>query len=105
MAGTLSKNPDLVWRDEPESRDEILAAMEEGRDTDESGWVVIVDSGEIHQLNLLAGDIWMLCDGTKDEAAIVAELVAVYEADPVLVLADVNEFVEECLSKGWLQKS
>lgn len=102
MAAKLNRNPDLVWRDEPERRDEIIEAMEEGLADADAGWVIVVDAGEIHQLNLIAGDIWMLCDGTRDEAAIAAQIAANYEADILEVSADVAEFVADCLGRGWL---
>lgn len=104
MSRELLRNPDLVWRDEPDQRDAIIGAMERGEEKDEAGWVIVVDGGEIHQLNLVAGDIWMLCDGTRDEAAITAELMKVYEADFALLTIDVGAFTEDCLKKGWLTR-
>lgn len=105
MEGKLDKNPDLVWRDEPESRDAIIEALEAGEGDLDAGWVIVVDGGEIHQFNLLAGDIWMLCDGTRDEGDIAAELAIRYDADPALIAADVNEFTSDCVKRGWLVRS
>lgn len=102
MADKLDKNPDLVWRDEPESREAIVAALESGEGDGDAGWVIVVDAGEIQQFNLLAGDIWMLCDGTRDEGEIAAELAIRYDADPALIAADVYEFTSDCLKRGWL---
>lgn len=101
----LDKNPDLIWRDEPESREKIIQALEAGEDAIDSGWVIVVDSGEIHQFNLIAGDIWMLCDGTREEADIVAELAVRYDADPTDIAADVGEFTSDCLARGWLVRN
>lgn len=100
--GKLSRNPDLVWRDEPDRKAEILEALEKGGDAGEEGWVIIVDGGQIHQLNLLAGDIWLLCDGTRDEAEIAGELIQVYDAPIGEIVEDVTEFTARCLEEGWL---
>lgn len=102
MSGELIRNEDLVWRDEPERREEIEEALERGEDAFEAGWVILVDQGEMHQLNLLAGDIWMLCDGTRDEGAIVSTLHELYDAPMEVIGADVAGFVGDCLEKGWL---
>lgn len=102
MGSRLTRNPDLVWRDEPEQREKIMAEMDAGVADSEMGWVIIVDSGEINQLNLIAGDIWMLCDGSRDEAEIADAIAAAYDADPSDISADVAEFINDCLERGWL---
>jgi len=102
MSGEYLRNPKLVWRDEPERREEILATLGKGVEDEESGWVIVVDGGDIHQLNLIAGDIWMLCDGTRDEGSIAAELIKTYDVDPTMLAVDVTSFVRDCLEKGWL---
>ena len=102
MGGKLERNPDLVWRDEPERREEIVNALIEGADVGEEGWVILVDGGEMHQLNLLAGDIWMLCDGTLDEKEIALRLLAAYDADASDIECDVAEFAEDFLNRGFL---
>lgn len=95
-------NPDIVWRDEPQQKDEIMQKLEAGEPVDDAGWVIVVDSGTIHQLNLIAGEIWLLCDGTRDEHAIAAELAERYDAPDDEILEDVNVFVTECYELGWL---
>ncbi len=99
----LERNPELVWRDEPDARQSIVEGLEAGEDVAGRGWVIIVDSGTIHQLNLLAGEIWMLCDGTLDETGIGEKLAETFDAPVGEIVEDVREFVNECLEKGWLQ--
>jgi len=98
----ILRNPDLIWRDEPEEKDSILAALERGEEIGDLGWVIIVDGGVIHQLNLLAGEIWLLCDGNRDEDAVVSFLAEQYEAQPEEIRGDVREFVSDCRSRGWI---
>ncbi|WP_025323582.1 pyrroloquinoline quinone biosynthesis peptide chaperone PqqD [Deferrisoma camini] len=98
----LRRNPSLAWRDEPGARERILAALERGEDVADEGWVILVHAGRMHQLNLLAGEIWLLADGTRDAAAIAAELAGRYDAPADEIREDVEAFVAECLSRGWL---
>ena len=81
MSNSVKHNPDMVWRDEPDEKEAILDALERGEDVIDRGWVVIVDGGQIHQLNLIAGEIWCLCDGVRDEAAVAAELAEAIQRD------------------------
>lgn len=103
MSVPVKRNPDLVWRDEPEEREAILAALERGDDAGDRGWVVVVDGGQIHQLNLIAGEIWCLADGARDEAAIAAELARRYDAAPGEIASDVAEFLRACRGRGWIE--
>jgi len=99
----LSRNPDLVWRDEPEEREVILDALMSGDESAaDKGWVIIIDKGSMHQLNLLAGEIWLLLDGTLDEAGVANDLVERYDAPFEEIIEDVREFIAECDEKGWL---
>ncbi|RMG88430.1 MAG: pyrroloquinoline quinone biosynthesis peptide chaperone PqqD [Candidatus Dadabacteria bacterium] len=98
----LRRNPRLAWRDEPAARDRIVAALERGEPAGDEGWVLLIDGGQMHQLNLLAGEIWLLADGTRDEAAIAAELARRYDAPAEEIRADVEAFVADCLARGWL---
>ena len=96
MSRIPTRNPELVWRDEPEEKERILKAMAKGspEDASDSGWVIIVDGGVIHQLNLLAGEIWLLCDGERGVAQ--AEVIGTGEVPDAL--ADRQLLVE--LVKG-----
>jgi pyrroloquinoline quinone biosynthesis protein D len=102
MGKTLNRNSELVWRDEPERKVEIMAELEAGKDAGDEGWVIIVDGGEINQLNLLGGEIWLLCDGTRDQNGVVEELLKHYEVPRELLEVDVGGFIKECLDRGWL---
>jgi pyrroloquinoline quinone biosynthesis protein D len=98
-----ARNPEVVWRDEPAARDAIYEALERGDDVADQGWVLLVDRGTMHQLNLIGGEIWCLTDGTRDAAAIAALLAERYDAPAGEILSDVEAFLTECAGKGWLR--
>jgi GeoRSP system PqqD family protein len=103
MAGFITRNPEIVWRDEPELREAILQAQEQGEDVSERGWVILVEGGEIHELNLLAGEIWCLADGTRDLRSVALEIAERYDAPFEEILSDVEAFVADCVDHGWLR--
>jgi len=92
----------IAWREEPEAAREALAALESGRDAGGEGTLLIVERGRITELNLLGGEIWKLCDGTRDVAAIVGELLPRFEVDRAELTRDVVEFLEDLRSRGWV---
>jgi len=46
-------------------------------------------SGSTYRLNAVATLVWQLCDGTRDSAAIAAEVAAAFSKTPEAVLGDV----------------
>ena len=103
LLNNIRRNPDLVWRDEPTEKAAIMKSLEEGDDSAaERGWVIIIDRGSMHQLNLLAGEIWLLMDGALDEEGVAKELAAQYDAPLAEILEDVRDFVGTCKANGWL---
>ncbi len=99
---TLRRNPRIAWREEPEERERILAALERGEDAGDRGWVILVDGGLMHRLNLVAGEIWCLADGSRGIREIARILAGRYDAPVEEIERDVERFVEECLRRGWL---
>ena len=98
----LRWNPDVVWREEVDARDEVLQAMERGEDASSEGTVLLIVSGMMHQLNLLGGEIWKLLDGTRDEGGVVDELLNIFEVDRETLEADVRAFIEDITARGWI---
>jgi len=43
-----------------------------------------------------------LCDGTRDIAAIVAELAKEFNVDQDELATDVQAFIDDLLERGWL---
>ena len=52
------RNPEIVWRVEKKRQAEAFKALEAGEDADDSGTVILLLSGMMHQLNLVGGLIW-----------------------------------------------
>ncbi|NCO52369.1 MAG: pyrroloquinoline quinone biosynthesis peptide chaperone PqqD [Deltaproteobacteria bacterium] len=99
---TLQRNPDIVWRVEKRRQQALLARLEAGEDISEEGTVILLLSGMMHQLNLLGGHIWILCDGQRTLAAIVDILHQEFAVERAELEADVQEFVDDLLQRGWL---
>ena len=98
----LLRNPDIVWRREKRREEQVLQELEEGGDVEDRGTVILLISGMMHQLNLLGGMIWDLCDGSRDQDQIVDNLLEEFDVERELISADVTEFVNDLLKRGWL---
>lgn len=98
----LIRNPDIVWRVEKRRQEETLRALEQGEDVSERGTVILIISGMMHQLNLVGGMIWSLCDGSRDLSGLVAEMAREFEVEADILLRDVEAFVDDLLKRGWL---
>lgn len=96
------RNPNIVWRVEKRRQAEVLKALEEGQDIDDSGTVILLQSGMMHQLNLVGGLIWQHCDGQQTLAAIANELAREFSVEHTEVESDVTEFVTDLAERGWL---
>ena len=64
------------------------------RTLDTEALVVDVKGGLLYPLNAVGARIWELCDGARSVEAIVAALVAEFEAPEATIRADAVEFIE-----------
>ncbi len=96
------RNPEIVWRVEKRRQAEVLKALETGEDVEDSGTVILLLSGMMHQLNLVGGMIWEQCDGQKTLADIAGELAKEFSVEQTEVESDVAEFVADLAERGWL---
>lgn len=96
------RNPEIVWRVEKRRQAEVLNALEQGEDVGETGTVILLQSGMMHQLNLIGGLVWQQCDGNKTVAEIASELGGEFAVDPAEVERDVADFVTDLAERGWL---
>jgi GeoRSP system PqqD family protein len=98
----VRRKPGLPWREEIEAARDALAALEAGRDEGgETGTLLIVERGQITELNVLGAEIWKLLDGTRDVAAIVEELLPRFEVGRDELGRDVLEFLADLVARGW----
>jgi pyrroloquinoline quinone biosynthesis protein D len=96
------RNPDIVWRVEKRRQAEVMKALENGENADDSGTVILLLSGMMHQLNLVGGLIWQQCDGEQTLDSIAQELAKEFSVEQDEVEADVAEFVADLAERGWL---
>lgn len=94
--------PGIAWREEKEARQEVMEALEQGADVAGEGTLIVVDKGQIFELNLLGAEIWKLCDGEKSVAEIVVELLASYDIEREELEGDIREFLGDVEERGWL---
>ena len=97
------RRPGLPWREEPDAAREALAALTAGEDAGGEGTLLIVERGRVTELNLLGGEIWKLCDGSRDVGAIVDELLPRFEVGREELAADVREFLADLAARGWVE--
>lgn len=62
---------------------------------DDETVIMDLESGDFLAVGGTGLEIWRRIDGTRDTAAIAAELSAEYDADLAAVRSDVDRFVEE----------
>jgi len=96
------RNSEIVWRVEKRRRAEVLDALQAGEDCPDIGTVTLIQSGMMHQLNLVGGMIWERCDGEQTISQIVTELAVEFAVPESELEADVKEFVTDLVEKGWL---
>ena len=98
----LLRNPDIVWRIEKRRQQAVIDRLEAGEEIDNEGTVILLISGMMHQLNLLGGMIWTLCDGSRTADQVVTELLKEFDVEPETLRLDVDEFIADLLERGWL---
>jgi pyrroloquinoline quinone biosynthesis protein D len=96
------RRPGLPWREEADAARDALAALEAGRDAGGEGTLLIVERGRVTELNLLGGEIWKLCDGSRDADAIVDALLPRFEVGREELAADVRDFLADLAARGWV---
>ncbi len=98
----VHRNPDVMWREEDESRAEAYAALSKGQDARDVGTSVLFSDGVMLSLNLLGTEIWKRCDG-RDVDEIVSDLAKDFDVDPAVLKKDTLEFLSELAAKGFVR--
>ena len=102
LSERFRRRPGLPWREEKDAANDALAALEAGRDASAEGTLLVVERGRITELNILGGEIWKLCDGTRDVGDIVEELLPRFDVERDELARDVGEFLADLVSRGWV---
>jgi pyrroloquinoline quinone biosynthesis protein D len=106
----LVRNPDVNWRVESHREAHVREVLgdpsraEEDVEARDVGTVTILAGGIMHQLNLLGGEIWKLCDGTLDRDSLVGHLLELFEVDENILRADAETFMDEMAEKGLIDE-
>lgn len=96
------RNPEVVWREEDESRAEAYAALSKGQDVRDVGTSVLFSDGVMLSLNLLGAEIWKRCDGRSVDE-IVSDLTKEFDVEPAVLKKDALEFLAELSAKGFIR--
>jgi pyrroloquinoline quinone biosynthesis protein D len=72
---------------------------------DDETVIMSLDSGDFFSLTGTAQSIWRLLDGTRDRAAILAELAAEYDAPEAEMASDLDSFLAGLRAAGLLAAS
>jgi GeoRSP system PqqD family protein len=100
----FGRRPGIAWRDEEEAAREVLDALAEGRDAGDDGTLILVDSGQVFELNLLGAEIWKLCDGRRTVGDVVDDILRRYEVERDELWRDVLAFLDDMTERGWMVK-
>ena len=97
----IQRNPDVLWREEDEQRDQARSALELGDDAEDIATSLLFNNGVMLSLNILGTEIWKLCDG-RTTSEIVAELLTCFEVEEEELRSDVTAFLNELAEKGFI---
>ena len=98
----IFRNPDVMWREENEYKEQALQGLEKGDDVEDVCTSVLYSGGTMLSLNILGTEIWKRCEGkTIDE--LVAELVAIFEVEPEVLKTDAIAFLDELREKDYIK--
>ena len=97
----IVRNEDIFFRREVEG-DEELAEFLGNEEASEKGYLTIIESGTMHQINYLGGRVFELADGTRNLNDIVDELKEDFDISEEALKSDISDFVEDLIRRGWL---
>jgi len=95
----IFRNPDVMWREEDEFREQAYKGLDTGEDVAEIGTSILLHSGKMHSLNILGTEIWKLCDGKTPED-IVSRLRERFDVEEKVLREDVSEFLQNMKEEG-----
>lgn len=97
----IIRNPEVLWREEDESKAQALDGLAKGEDVGDVGTSVLFSDGIMMSLNLLGTEIWKQCDRkTVDE--LVSGLIDQFDVAADVLKSDVTAFLAELAEKGFI---
>lgn len=97
----IRRNPDILWREEDETLEEVAALLESGGEAAEIGTAILFSDGAMVTLNILGTEIWKRCEGRTEEE-IVTELLEEFEVEADILRHDVATFLNELAEKRYI---
>ena len=103
--GKLTRNPSVNWRvethREERTKEILLDPDREAEDAEAGtvGTVTLLNDGVMHQLNLMGGEIWKLCDGRFDRKGMLDSLLEIFDADRDTVAEDLDQFLSDMIQR------
>ena len=97
----VSRNPDILWREEDEPKADAYAGLSRGEDVSDVGTSVLFSDGVMLSLNVLGTEIWKRCDGRSVDE-IVSDLTSQFDVEHAVLRQDVMEFLTELEQKGFI---
>jgi hypothetical protein len=73
------------------------------REVDGKAIVVVLDARKLHTLNGVGTRVFELCDGTRDVAAIAAEIANEFEVEASRAERDALAFLTQLIAEGAVQ--
>jgi pyrroloquinoline quinone biosynthesis protein D len=98
----IFRNPEILWREEDDSKAEAYHGLEQGEDVSEMGTSVLFSDGIMLSLNVLGTEIWKRCDG-RDVESIVSDLTLQFDVEPDVLRKDALIFLDELAEKGFIR--
>jgi GeoRSP system PqqD family protein len=95
------RNPDVLWREEDETRVQAYEGLAQGDDASDIGTSVLFSDGVMMSLNILGTEIWKRCDGRSVEE-IVSELTEQFDVETDVLKEDTLTFLSELQQKGFI---
>ena len=93
------RNPNVMWREEDQLREQVYEGLEKGEDVENTGTSVLYADNTIISLNILGTEIWKHCEGMTIEE-IVSALIGQFDVDRAVLRDDVMKFLSELKEKG-----
>jgi GeoRSP system PqqD family protein len=96
------RNPEVVWRLEKGLREMAWEKARSGEDFEDMGVLTLMHKGTIHQLNLIAAEIWTRINGIRTVEAIAEEIAVLFGWEKEMTGADVLAFLKGIEERGWV---
>lgn len=96
------RNPEILWREEDDSRAAAMESLAKGDDVVDVGTCVLFSDGIMLSLNILGTEIWKRCDGRSVDE-IVSELTMEFDVEPAVLREDALAFLSELEQKGFIR--